>query len=366
MTAKDIADYLDIEPVAEGELETPVPVVDLDIVEANLRRWQDRCAALGLNNRPHIKTHKLVGLARYQLDLGAVGVSVQKLGEAEVMADGGITDMLLTFNVIGAPKLQRLAALAGRTKISTVADNAEVVAGLGQAGRAAGRDIAVLVECDTGAARNGVASPQAALHLAQVIDATPGLRYGGLMTYPATGGRLASAAFLAEARDLIAAADLETGVISTGGTPDMWKDDGLDVVTEYRAGTYTYFDRSMIAAGACTVDDCALKLRATIVSVPTPDRAILDAGSKALTSDLLGFPDYGVVPALPGTRVANVNEEHGFFDISALVDKPKVGDVVDILPNHVCPVSNLFDKIAVARGGRLLGLTRVDARGRVW
>lgn len=364
---KDIADYLEIEPVGDGKLETPVPVVDLDIVDANLRRWQDRCTALGLNNRPHIKTHKLVGLARYQLDLGAVGISVQKLGEAEVMADGGITEILLTFNIVGASKLQRLADLARRTNISTVADNAVVVAGLGQAGLAAGRDIAVLVECDTGAARNGVLSPEAALQLAQLIDATPGVRYGGLMTYPATGGRLRSAAFFSEARDLIATvAGLETEHISSGGTPNMWKDDGLDIVTEYRAGTYAYFDRSMIAAGACTVDDCALKVRSTIVSVPTPDRAILDAGSKALTSDLLGFPDYGSVPALPGSRVFNVNEEHGFFDISKLASKPRVGDTVDILPNHACPVSNLFDKIALIRGGRLLGLTRVDARGRVW
>ncbi len=366
MTMKDISDYLEIEPVADGELETPVPIVDLDIVDANFRRWQNRCTALGLNNRPHIKTHKLVGLARYQLDLGAAGISVQKLGEAEVMADGGIKEMLLTFNIVGAPKLRRLAALAGRTNISTIADNPDVVVGLGQAGLAAGREIAVLVECDTGAARNGVASPAAALELARLVDATPGVRYGGLMTYPAPGGRLASAAFLSEARDLINATGLETEVISTGGTPDMWKDDGLDVVTEYRAGTYAYFDRSMVRAGACTVEDCALKVRSTIVSVPTLDRAILDAGSKALTSDLLGFPDYGSVPALPGTRVANVNEEHGFFDISALADKPRVGQTVDILPNHACPVSNLFDKIALVRGGRLLGLTRVDARGRVW
>lgn len=366
MTHKDIAEYFTIDPVTEAELETPVPVVDLDIVDNNLRRWQARCDALGLKNRPHIKTHKLTGLAQYQIDLGAVGITVQKLGEAEVMADAGITEMLMTFNILGAPKLRRLAALARRTNISTVADNAVVVEGLGQAGREAGRDITVLVECDTGARRNGVTTPALAAELARLIDATPGVRYGGLMTYPAPKTRLAAAAFLAEARDLAAAAGLETEVISSGGSPEMWLDDGLEVVTEYRAGTYIYFDRSLITAGACTLDDCAVRVRSTIVSVPTPERAILDAGSKALTSDLIGQPDFGCVPALDDARVYNVNEEHGYLNIAALAEKPKVGDTVDIVPNHVCPVSNLYDRIALSRGGRLLGYTRVDARGLVW
>ena len=366
MTQKDIADYFPIEPVAEAELETPIPVVNLDLVDANLRRWQDRCDGLRLNNRPHIKTHKLVGLARYQIDLGAVGITVQKLGEAEVMADGGITELLMTFNVVGAPKLRRLAALARRTNISVVADNADVVIGLGQAGREAGRDISVLVECETGAKRNGVATPKAAAQLASLIAATPGVCYGGLMTYPAPKTRLAGADILAAARDLAEKAGLKTEVISSGGSPEMWSDDGLDIVTEYRAGTYAYFDRALIAAGACTLADCALRLRAMIVSVPTEDRAILDAGSKALTSDLIGQPDYGCVPDLSDARIYSLNEEHGYLDISSLAQKPKVGDIVDILPNHACPVSNLFDKIALVRDGRMLGLTRVDARGLVW
>ncbi len=363
---RDIQDFFTIDPVAPGMFETPCPVIDLDVAERNLRRWQARCDALGLANRPHIKTHKLAGLARFQIALGARGITVQKLGEAEVMADAGIPDMLISFNIVGAPKLARLAALARRTAISAVADSPAVVAGLGAAGRAAGRAISVLVECDTGAARNGVATPAAAADLARLIEATEGVRYGGLMTYPAVGMRRQAAEFLAQARDLVAAAGLASETISTGGSPEMWRDEGLGVATEYRAGTYAYFDRSLIAAGACTVQDCALVLRATVVSVPTPERAILDAGSKALTSDLLGLPDHGAVPALGDARVYQINEEHGYLDISGLAEKPAVGDIVDILPNHVCPVSNLFDKVALMRGGRLLGLTPVDARGLVW
>lgn len=362
----DIQDFFTIEPIAEGMFETPCPVIDLDITERNLRRWQARCDRLGLANRPHIKTHKLTGLARFQLSLGARGITVQKLGEAEVMADAGISDMLITFNIVGAAKLMRLTALARRTGISVVADNPVVVAGLGAAGRAAGRVLSVLVECDTGAARNGVATPAAAAALARAIEATEGLRYGGLMTYPATGMRRQAAAFLAEARDLAARDGLTTATISTGGSPEMWRDEGLEVATEYRAGTYAYFDRSLIAAGTCTTQDCALMVRATVVSVPTAERAIIDAGSKALTSDLLGLPDHGAVPALGDARVYKINEEHGYLDIAGLATRPAVGDMVDILPNHVCPVSNLYDKVALMRGGRVLGLTRVDARGLVW
>ncbi|MSU89227.1 D-TA family PLP-dependent enzyme [Rhodobacteraceae bacterium 2CG4] len=366
MSIPDIATFFRIDPVEEGQLETPVPVIDLDVVARNVLRWQERCDALGLANRPHIKTHKLVGLARFQLAAGAQGITVQKLGEAEVMAAGGITDLLMTFNIVGAPKLRRLAALARRTAISVVADNTAVVDGLARAGRDAGREIGVLVECDTGAARNGVQSPEAAAELAGLIEATDGVRYGGLMTYPAAGMRTTAAAFLAQARDRIAASGIGTNVISTGGSPEMWNDEGLEVATEYRAGTYIYNDRALVAAGACTLADCALTVHATIVSVPTPDRAIIDAGSKALTSDLVGQDDFGSLPDLADARVYKVNEEHGHVDISVMADRPAVGDVVRVLPNHACPVSNLYDRVALARSGRLLGLTRVDARGLVW
>ena len=151
----DILKHFQFEDVGTRleDLETPVPVIDIDVVERNLTRWQARCDAMGFANRPHIKTHKLVPLAHAQMELGAKGITVQKLGEAEVMADGGISDMLLTFNVVGRHKLERLAALAQRTGIKVVADNTDVLEGLSHAASLAGRDIIVLVECDTGAGR---------------------------------------------------------------------------------------------------------------------------------------------------------------------------------------------------------------------
>ncbi len=347
------------------DLETPVPVIDIDVVERNLRRWQQRCDDLGLANRPHIKTHKLVPLAKAQIELGAQGITVQKLGEAEVMADAGITDMLLTFNVVGRHKLERLADLARRTAIKVVADNEEVLAGLSHAAGLAGRDIEVMVECDTGAGRNGVQSPEAAVRLAQAIDRMPQLAFGGLMTLPKNGAREHMAAFLDAARTNLAASGLDVPEVSTGGSPDMWKDEGLAHVSEYRAGTYIYFDRMQVAAGSATPNDCALAVLSTVVSVPTGDRAMLDAGSKALTSDLLGLEGYGEVRSLSGARVYNMSEEHGFLDISKVNDKPRVGDLLRITPNHVCPVTNLFDRVVFIKGEEVLGAVRVDARGTV-
>ena len=363
----DIRDYFQFEDVGSRieDLETPVPLVDIGITDRNLQRWQMRCDAAGLANRPHIKTHKLVALAKYQSDLGAHGITVQKLGEAEVMADGGLRDMLLTFNIVGGHKLQRLTDLARRTEISVVADCREVVEGLGRAGEMAGRDIAVLVECDTGAGRNGVQTPEAAIALAKIIDKTGGVTFGGLMTYPKTGARLQAEAFFETATDLAKRAGLEIRTISSGGSPEMWKDEGLAPVTEYRAGTYVYFDRSLAERDACTYDDCAVSILATVVSRPTRERALIDAGSKSLTSDLLGLTGYGVVRDLGMARVYDVNEEHGYLDISALTAKPRVGDHVRVTPNHVCPVINLFDKVVFVDGTQILGAVRVDARGLV-
>ena len=348
-----------------ADLETPVPVIDIDVVAANLKRWQVHCDELGIANRPHIKTHKLVPVALAQIDLGARGITVQKLGEAEVMAAAGISDMLLTFNVVGARKVARLASLARTTAISVVADNVEMLDGLGAAGRDAGRRIDVLVECDTGMKRNGVQTPQAAAQLAVAIEATTGLRYGGLMTYPKAGLRREAAAFFEEAKRLAAASGLETRVVSSGGTPDMWLGEGLENVTEYRAGTYVYFDRSQVERGTCHWSDCALTVLSTVVSRPTGDRAMIDAGSKAMTSDLLGLSGYGVVMGDVESKVYDLSEEHGFVDISHSRRPPAIGDRLRIVPNHVCPVSNLFDKVVFTRGDRVLGAVRVDARGTV-
>ena len=251
------------------DLETPVPVIDFDVMLHNLQRWQSHCDGVGVANRPHIKTHKLVAIARLQMALGAKGICVQKLGEAEVMADGGITDMLLTFNVVGRPKLERLAALMKRSEIAVVADNADMLEGLSHAAAAGGRTLAVLAECDTGSGRNGTQTPAETLALAQKIAATPGLSLGGLMTYPPAFKRKEVAAFIAGTKHLLAKAGLPCPRVSSGGSRDLWDKSGLEDVTEYRAGTYIYNDRSLVAVKACEWSDCAETVLTTVVSTPT-------------------------------------------------------------------------------------------------
>ncbi len=153
-------------------------------------------------------------------------------------------------------------------------------------------------------------------------------------------------------------------VVSTGGSPDMWLSEGLGPITEYRAGTYIYNDRALLSRGTAAIDQCAMTVLATVVSRPTPDRAIVDAGSKALTSDLLGLEGYGMLLDYPEAVIYQLNEEHGLIDLSRCATRPAVGDRVRILPNHTCVVSNLFDRVFVVSGGRLAGALPVEARGK--
>ncbi|WP_366556511.1 alanine racemase [Aquibaculum sediminis] len=345
-------------------LETPAVLVDAEVADANLRRWQARCDAAGLINRPHIKTHRSVAWAGRQIELGARGITVQTVGEAEVMVAAGITDIFLTTNVLGPAKLERLATVARRSSLAVVADSVAVVDGIASAARIAGETIGVFVECDTGAGRCGLAEPEDIATLAAAIADRDALVFGGLMTYPAAGQRVQSAERLEAARAACLAHGLQVPVITSGGSPDMWSDEGLAPITEYRAGTYIYNDRSLVAGGVATIEQCALTVLATVVSRPTADRAILDAGSKSLTSDLLGLDGHGLVLAYPEARLYGLSEEHGHLDVSNCTTAPQVGERLRILPNHACVVSNLFDRVFLTAGDRLLGALPVDARGR--
>ncbi len=346
------------------DLETPLPVVDLDRVERNLGTMQAYCDSHGLKLRPHIKTHKLPHLARRQVELGAVGITCQKLGEAEVMADAGLDDILISYPLIGPAKALRLAALARRVRMSVAVDNAMALDTAAAAAIASGAEIGVLVEFESGANRVGVGTVEQALELARRAAETPGLRFDGLMTYPLGA---AAAGFVAEARERFAAAGLEIRIVSGGGTPTAWTAHLTASLTELRVGTYVYHDRATVAAGAATLDDCALHVVATVVSRPTPDRAVIDAGSKTLSSDLVA-PEagrgYGLLLDYRDAVITRLNEEHGTIDLSGSARKPALGERLRILPNHVCVVSNLHDAVIVARDGLVLDSVAVAARGR--
>ncbi|HEV2560428.1 MAG TPA: D-TA family PLP-dependent enzyme [Microvirga sp.] len=344
---------------------TPAVVIDLDRVERNIARLQAACDAAGVANRPHIKTHKSPVLAKMQRDAGARGITCQKLGEAEVMAEAGFDDILVSYNILGEEKLGRLATLMRRARMVVAADNPVTVAGLPRAAEIAGRDLDVVVECDTGQKRAGVETPGEAVALAHSIAASPGLSFAGFLLYPPAGGTAVTQAFLDDALAGVREAGLEPRIVSSGGTPNL-KDLGkLKGATEHRAGTYIFNDRMMMKAGAATLDDVALHVVSTVVSRAGPERGILDAGSKTLTWDSGGLDGYGLILEHPDARIARFSEEHGFLDLAGSATKPGVGDVVRIVPNHVCVVVNMVDRLVATRGGRIAGEIPVAARGRI-
>lgn len=347
------------------DLDTPVLTVDLDAVERNVARVQARCDELGVALRPHIKTHKLPAIAHIQLSAGARGIACQKLGEAEIMAAAGIRDILLTYPLVGARKASRFAALAAEIAMATVGDSEVVARGLSAALCERGATAGFLVECDTGFGRTGVQTPRAAAELGALVDALEGLRFEGFMTYPTmpeTGPWLEAAVAAARERGL------EARWISGGGTPvDRWDAAAhAPVLTEVRAGTYVYGDRMCMADRSVPLEDCALRLRTTVVSRPTAARAILDAGSKALTSDTSPVIEgWGHIVEYPDAHVYALNEEHGYVDLSGCPASPDIGDVLSVIPNHACGTTNMHDEVIGHRGGVVVAAWPVAARGKL-
>ena len=348
------------------EFGTPAVVIDLDRVEANIARVQKLCEAAGVANRPHIKTHKSPVLAKMQVAAGAKGITCQKIGEAEVMAQAGIDDILISYNLIGEEKMARLAALQAKAHMTVAADNSTVIAGLPQAAAASGRPLSVVVECDTGRKRAGVETPGEAIALAREIAASKGLQFAGFMLYPTETGWTDAQKFFDEALAGVRALGLDATMVSTGGSPNLKNLGKLKGATEHRPGTYIYNDRMQVAAGVAGWDDCALNIYSTVVSRAGPDRGILDAGSKTLTSDTGGgLEGHGLILEHPEAKIARFAEEHGFLDLARSNTRPVVGDVVRIVPNHVCVVVNMMDEVVMVRGDEIIGTLPVAARGKL-
>jgi len=349
--------------MTRDELDTPVPIVRLDIVEDNLARMQAYCDRHGLRLRPHIKTHKVIALAKRQMELGAVGITCQKLGEAEVMADAGVDDILLSYPLIGKIKAQRLAALARRIKLTVAVDSENGISTIAEAARLARAPIDVLVEFESGGERTGVQTPAEAVAMAKAIRLVELLRFKGLMTYPISPK---TAPFVRETRTLLEREGIELEIVSGGGTPGAYSAHAVENLTELRVGTYIYNDRTIVGLTSEPQESCALRVLATVVSRPTEDRAIIDAGSKTLSSDLVPATvgsGYGLIEEYPCATIVRLNEEHGIVDLSRSERKPKIGERLTIVPNHVCVVSNLHDEIYVTENGAEFTPWSVAARG---
>src|SRR3974377_1536788 len=348
------------------EYGTPCAVIDMDRIERNIARIQKACEAAGVANLPHIKTHKSPLLAKMQIAAGASGITCQKLGEAEVMAEAGSDNILISYNLIGDEKMARLGALQRKANMTVAADNSTVIAGLPKAAEMSGRPRPVVVECDTGRKRAGVETPAEAVRLAREIAASKGLVFAGFMLYPTETGWAEAQRFYDEALAGVRAQGQEVKMVSTGGTPNMKNVGKLKGATEHRPGTYIYNDRMQVAAGVATWDDCALNIYSTVVSRAAPERGILDAGSKTLTSDPGGGLDgFGLILANHDAQIARFAEEHGFLDLSRSNTRPNVGDVVRIVPNHVCVVVNMMDEVVMVRGDEIVGGLPVACRGKL-
>jgi D-serine deaminase-like pyridoxal phosphate-dependent protein len=300
-----------------------------------------------------------------QMAAGAVGITCQKLGEVEVFADAGVADdVLLTYNVLGRAKTERLMALTRRLRrLTVVLDNEVVARGLSAAGAAHGADVRFLVECDTGLGRNGVQTPEAALDLARAAMRLPRMDFQGLMTFPNRDPGTRD--FFERALALFKAAGIAVPVVSGGGTPGIFTAQHFPMLTEHRAGTCVYNDVMVVASGTATWDDCAMRVRTTVVSRPTGARAVLDAGTKVLTSDQYGMTGYGHVLEYPDAVITALSEEHAIVDLGAAPARPRVGDIVHVVPNHCCVVSNMVDEVYGIRAGAVEAVWPVAARGKV-
>ena len=358
------------------KLDTPLVLIDLDRVDANIERMAGLMRDRGVALRPHAKTHKSVEVARRQIAAGAVGLSVATIGEAEVFADAGIEDLFIAYPVLAVgPKAERLRRLAARCRLSVGADSVEGVRALAAAFRGASAAAGVLIEVDSGGRRSGVL-PEDAGGLARHAVAS-GLQVAGVFTHAGqsyAGPEHGVVAADEEVSGLAAAAEslrvvgVEPKIVSAGSTPTAVRS-ARPPVTEERPGTYVFGDCQQAALagqtvdGADAVDTVAIVVAATVVSHGTRGGFLVDAGAKILGKDVAPFlRGHGAVLGYPHNVLARINDHHGMGEVPTGTALPAIGDVVWIVPNHACPVVNLVDELTVVQGGRIVDRWRVDRR----
>lgn len=343
-----------------AELDTPAVICDLDLVEHNLEQMAAKCREIGIPLLSHTKAHKIPELAHWQLQTGAVSIVCQKIGEAEEMVAAGIRDLLIPYNIVGDAKLERLARLAGRASLTVAVDSEPVARGISRTMEAHGTEIEVLIEVDSGAARCGVQSPEEAVQLARLVDQLPGIRYGGIMTYPS---QLDSKPFLDRVISELRSEGLAPERISGGGTghEQVSKDLGC---TETRSGSYVWEGLSRIKSSAdLSGDRCPLRVLCTVISVPVPGRVIVDGGMKTFAS----YPPvpYGECVEYPGVRFSRMSVEHGILDASDSSHEFQVGERLSMIPLHQEMCLNLHDRLVGFRGDEVKVIWDVTGRGKV-
>jgi D-serine deaminase-like pyridoxal phosphate-dependent protein len=360
-----------------SEIDTPALVVDLDIMERNLARVARYAREHGLRLRPHTKTHKSIRMARAQIALGAAGLTVAKVSEAEIMLGAQPDDLLVAFPIIGRAKLARLVEIARRARVTVALDNAFAARQLSDAARAASVEIGVLAEVDVGLGRVGVAPGEALVQLAQAMEKMPHLRFEGITFYPGQVKSLDASGLAALARvseimrgvmEDLRAAGIEAKIVSGGSTPTLFLSHEVYGLTEIRPGTYVFNDINTVRSGGCTMADCAASILATVVSTARPGHMIIDGGSKTFSSDRPSDGaevTFGHLVEAPGARFHKMNEEHGFVDLTHAEGEFRVGDRVHVVPNHICVAVNLHERVYGLREEQVEEVWTVDARGKL-
>lgn len=359
------------------DLDTPVAIVDVAKLEANLTRMSQTLASLGTGHRPHTKSHKTRQIAERQLAHGAHGLTVAKVGEAEAMVAAGFDDLLIAYPVFGDLKYERMLPLMDRAKLRIAVDSPDAVAAAGAFFAARGRELEVLVEYDGGAGRSGTQTVEEALAIGRLVEATAGLQLVGVMSYGNAYGTTDLAEQhrigTAEGADAVAVAaafataGLPAGVVSVGSTPTAKHAAAVDGVTEIRAGVYAFQDLKQTTLGVATIDDCALTVLTTVVSHPRPDRYVLDAGIKALAGEDYGWGTNGRILEHPDLIINRATEEHGIVILGEDAVDPgwRIGDKVRIVPNHACGTANMHDVLVAVDDEHVVDRWDVIGRGRV-
>jgi D-serine deaminase-like pyridoxal phosphate-dependent protein len=360
-----------------SELETPAVVVDLDILEQNLSRMANYCREHQLRLRPHTKTHKIPELAKRQLASGASGITVAKIGEAEVMLDAGITDILIAYPIVGPQKVDRLARLAERADVTVSLDSEDAACGISAAVTQHGTKIGILAELDVGFGRCGVRDEVELLMLARKIVSLPALEFRGFMFFPGHFGvdpqervalRNQVNDLLDRVHEAFAREGLPLPIVSGGSTPSAFEGHLFHGVNEIRPGTYIFNDRNTVGVEAAALSDCALSVLVTVVSTSVPRRAMTDGGSKTFSSDRYQAgtgTGFGLVKEDPAAEIERLSEEHGHVNIERSDRRYRVGDRLSVIPNHVCSTVNMHDEIYGVRGEQVECVWRVAARGKV-
>lgn len=362
-----------------GLIDTPALLIDYDLMMANLRFMQKKADKYGVNLRPHTKTHKMPELANLQVEIGAFGITVAKVGEAEIMAENGLQNIFIANEIVGISKLERVKALNRKIKIRLGVDNVYQINQLEEVFKEEEKEIEVLIEIEVGENRSGVINDDQLIDLAKYIKNTTMVSLKGVFSHEGHSYKakdvescvkasIESQKRTVRAGNMLKDLGLEIDTISIGATPSMMHAEIIEGVTEIRPGTYIFMD---VGQGSAINDftRCAATVLTTVISKPTDERVVLDAGAKSLTSQnraegICSTYGYGLVKNSNNVRLSGVFDEHGLIYNKEFRDFIDIGDKIEVIPNHICPACNLYDKAFLVSDGELIREIPILCKGK--